>query len=73
MGPNAVAFILSGLQALPGLIAAGSNVVTEVQALSGQIKTLQSENRDPTPEEWQAQNAALAGGVAALLATHPGV
>lgn len=66
MGPNTVAFILNALNAIPGLVAAGANLVEQVGQLSAQIKTLQAEKRDPTAEEWSAQNQALADAIAKL-------
>lgn len=49
---NAVALLLSVLQVLPSLIAAGQQVESLISDAIAVVTKAQSENRDPTPEEW---------------------
>ncbi len=56
---SAIAYAISLLGEVPGLIAAGKSVVDLVQSGSAALKTMQSENRDPTAAEWDALNAQI--------------
>lgn len=47
------------LQALPGLIQAGLDVVALVNSTNGVITKAQAEDRDPTPAEWQVLDDML--------------
>lgn len=69
MSPLVLTYVLTALQMLPTVIAAGGQLATETAALAAQIKTFADEKRDPTPEEWAAQAMALAT-VLAQLAAH---
>jgi hypothetical protein len=48
------------LEALPGLLGAGTAVEQLVVGAIGQIKVMQAQGRDPTPTEWAAINAQIA-------------
>lgn len=69
MSPLVLTFIITALQALPSIIAAGGDLAVEANTLKTQIQTFVDQKRDPTPDEWAAQGTAL---VAALnrLAAH---
>ena len=47
------------LQALPGLIQAGANVINLLNSTNTTIATAQAENRDPTDTEWNALDSIL--------------
>lgn len=55
----ALSFAIEALSALPDLIAAGVNVVEFIGAANTALKTMQSEDRDPTDAEWEALNQAV--------------
>lgn len=56
---NALLFATQLLQSLPGLIAAGVEVVDLIQKGNAKLKELQAEGRDPTPEEWDDLNDSI--------------
>lgn len=56
---TAIAYALSLLAEVPALIAAGKSVVDLVQTGSAALKTMQTENRDPTAAEWYALNSQI--------------
>lgn len=58
MGSLTLAITL--LEALPGLITASQEVLAMLNATTASLKTMQAENRDPTPAEWQAMHAQIA-------------
>jgi hypothetical protein len=68
MSPLVLTYILTALQALPSIIAAGGQLAAEANALSAQLKLFATEKRDPTPEEWAAQATALSSALAQLTA-----
>lgn len=55
----AIAYAIQALNVLPGLIAAGIDVVAIVQKTSDDLAAMQAENRDPTDEEWAALNKVV--------------
>ena len=48
------------LEALPGLLSAGMNVIALINSTNATINKAQAENRDPTPEEWNALDLMVA-------------
>lgn len=54
-----IAFALQLLNVVPGLVAAGANVVGLIQDGRAALQKMQDENRDPSPEEWDALNARI--------------
>lgn len=64
---TALAFAIAVLQSLPALLAAGVELETFVQAQVALIKQMNAAKRDPTPDEWAALEAAVAGDTAALV------
>ncbi|MGQ0742584.1 MAG: hypothetical protein ACT4OG_09900 [Alphaproteobacteria bacterium] len=60
MTPATSALLVSFLEALPGLIQAGVEVVTLITSTVAQVKSMIAENRDPTPAEWDALHAKIA-------------
>jgi len=58
MGALAYATQLLGL--LPSLISLGVNIKNFVSDGIAKLSTMQAENRDPTPAEWDELNAAIA-------------
>lgn len=71
MSAAAVQFLILALQALPALLAAGASASVEIGNLVTQVKLFQSENRDPTAQEWATQNANLVAALSALHAAKP--
>lgn len=55
MSAAVLMYAMQALEAIPSLIAAGQNVVNLVNQTSAAVKKMQTENRDPTAEEWAAQ------------------
>lgn len=55
----AAAYALSLLTELPGLIASGKQVVDLIQTGTTTLRAMQTENRDPTPAEWDALYAQI--------------
>lgn len=47
------------LTMLPSLLAAGKNVVELVETGNAALKAMADENREPTPDEWDALNARI--------------
>ncbi len=66
-------YLLAALQAAPLAINAGMTIETWVSQTSAALKTMQAENRDPSPAEWAALNAQLLAALDALAAAKPGV
>jgi hypothetical protein len=56
---GAAAYALSLLTELPSLIASGKQVVDLIQTGTTALKSMQAENRDPTPAEWDSLNAQI--------------
>lgn len=56
---NAITFALAAFDVLPGLIAAGMDVVSFISKTSADLKAMQAEGRDPTPEEWDTLNKVV--------------
>ena len=54
-----IAYALSLLTELPGLIASGKQVIDLIQTGSTALKAMQTENRDPTAAEWDQLNARI--------------
>lgn len=57
---GAIAFALQALEAIPTLLAAGQSVVGLVQHSSAALKLMQTENREPSSQEWADLNATIA-------------
>lgn len=55
-----LAFAVQALEALPGLISAGSNIVSFVQKVTGQVQDMQKTDRAPTQQEWDELNQQIA-------------
>ena len=66
-----IAFALQLLNVLPGLVNAGINVATLIQDSRAALQKMQDENRDPTPEEWDALNQKIRDLRQALHAPGP--
>lgn len=64
----AALFAIQLLEALPGLIIAGQNVVNLIESSTAAFKLMVAENREPTDAEWDALNAATAALQAQLHA-----
>lgn len=59
MGPQALMYAMQLLAQLPALIEGGHEVVGLVKDANDALKKMQSENRDPTPEEFEALNSKI--------------
>jgi hypothetical protein len=59
MSPAVLLYAIQLLNALPGLIATGQNLLTVVQQHRDALERMHAENRDPTQEEWDALNASI--------------
>lgn len=57
--PTAIMYALQILQAVPSLIAAGKSVTALVTDGAAAVKSMQAENRDPTPAEWATLDAQI--------------
>lgn len=55
-----LAFAVQALEILPGLIQAGVNVASFIKSTNDALAKMKAENRNPTKEEWDAQNAVIA-------------
>ena len=55
-----LAYIIQLLGVVPQLIGAGTNIVAQWQARVQSAQTMVTEQRDPTPEEWDALNSTIA-------------
>lgn len=51
--------VITFLETLPRLVSAGIDVFERTKQLVAVLKNLRDENRDPTPEEWDALHATL--------------
>lgn len=60
MNPQMLMFAMQALQALPGLLVAGQNVLSMVNQVNESLAKMQAENRDPTPDEWALLNTVIA-------------
>jgi hypothetical protein len=47
------------LEALPTLVTASTEVLDWIRRTAADLKTMQAEGRDPTPEEWAALHARI--------------
>lgn len=56
---SAAAYALSLLTELPSLIASGKEVIGLIQTGTAALKTMQIENRDPSPAEWDQLNSQI--------------
>lgn len=56
---SALAYAVSLLGELPGLIAAGKDVIDLVKSGQTALQSMQDQGRDPTPAEWDALNAQI--------------
>lgn len=54
-----IAYALQALEAIPTLIAAGQSVIGLIQHSTAALKLMQTENRDPTDQEWADLNATI--------------
>jgi hypothetical protein len=61
-------FVGSLTARIPELINAGTDISAFVAGELSRVKTMIAEGRDPTQEEWQAMNAAVAAELAQLNA-----
>lgn len=52
-------FALAVLQAVPGLVAAGMDVVKFVEQQTAALTAMQAAGRDPTADEWSALRAQV--------------
>lgn len=65
---EALSLVMTGLQAIIQLAAAGSAVQSIAENLRASVEKMQAENRDPTPEERAALQALIDAEMAKLLA-----
>ena len=56
---GALAFATQLLGSLPGLIAAGVQVMDLINNGNAKLKIFDAEKRDPTPAEWDELNASI--------------
>ena len=68
MSPAVLAYVLAALQALPYVMQAGVSVEQFAASTVAALQQMQAQNRDPTPEEWQAQNSLLTAALNNLSA-----
>jgi hypothetical protein len=71
MSPLVLQFAIMALQSLPYIVQAGGDLVTQVNKIQTDLQAMQSQNRDPTAEEWAAQHSALLAALAAVVAPKP--
>ena len=64
--PVAIAFAIQALTQLPALIQAGADAVAAIEATIAALQAMQTENRDPTPAEWDALDARITTDLARL-------
>ncbi len=55
-----VSFATKALDAIPGLVSAGANIVNLVSSTKTALSNMQSQNRGPTKAEWDALDAEVA-------------
>ncbi len=70
MNPAILMYAMQALEAIPSLLAAGQSVLNLVNQTSAAVKKMQTENRDPTAEEWTAQ-AQIISDLRAILHSPP--
>lgn len=58
--PMILTYAIQILSALPALIDAGISIKALVTDSNDALHRMQTEKRDPTPEEWQHLNNAIA-------------
>lgn len=56
---GALPFAIQLLTSLPSLIQAGVDITNLVSDSTEKLKSMQAENRDPTPAEWDELNARI--------------
>lgn len=54
--PAALLWAIQAIQIATQLAAAGKDIVSTLNYIRDTLKTMQAENRDPSPEEWSALN-----------------
>ena len=57
--PTALAYATQILSMLPALLLAGKNVSELIKNGNAALTSMQAENRDPTPGEWDDLNAQI--------------
>ena len=60
MNPLTALYALQLLQALPGLIATGQNVMSIINQGTTALQNMVAEKRNPSDAEWDALNAVTA-------------
>lgn len=60
MNPLTALYALQLLQALPGLIATGQNVMSIINQGTTALQNMVAEKRNPSEAEWDALNAVTA-------------
>jgi hypothetical protein len=56
---GAIAYAIELLTQLPAIVSTGMEIETAVKNGIAALQTMQAENRDPTPAEWDALHATL--------------
>lgn len=54
-----IVYAIQALETLPTLISGSIEAVKFIEDAVKALKTMQAENRDPTPEEWDSLNALI--------------
>lgn len=54
-----LAFALKALEAMPTIVSTVEDATTYVENTVSSLKTMQSENRDPTQAEWDALDKTI--------------
>lgn len=62
-----IQYVLAALQ----VAQAAGPAIAEIETLMAQLKTMQSTNSDPTPQQWATQSQTMQSALAALLAAKP--
>ena len=56
-----VMFALKALQALPSILAAGSDALAHIRATQTAVAAMQAQGRGPSEQEWAAQDDTING------------
>lgn len=59
-------YALGVIEQVPALIDAGQEVVSILNEANAKVREMVSQNRAPTPEEWDAVNSKIAEKLAAI-------
>ncbi len=56
---EAISFAIEAFNTLPGLIAAGMDIIGFITKTNDALKLMQAEDRDPSDEEWDTLNKVI--------------